>query len=194
MLFIRWRGAPWLRPALPVSLAQFLLTAVASAVAHAGPPENLGGPGALSDLRVARGCTSHPTHFCPALEIVQRLSAKLLPQTVQKQAQRCGLSGGYMDPRVGSCRRRYRNLLRVIFEHGVVQFKKNVRHRCGGFAVWKKNHYRRPHSEHRIHQSDPVSRAATFALWWLNTNQNRSFLFVPTESLKVSKSSRNGPT
>ena len=88
--------------------------AVADAVAHAGPPpEGLDGPGALSELRVARGYMDTPVHLAPldvgalalpprglqrrsldelvgrsfAREIVLRLSAKLLPKAAQVETQ-----------------------------------------------------------------------------------------------------------
>ena len=109
------------------------LKAVADAVAHAAPPpEGLDGPGALLELRVARGYMDTLAHLAPldvgalvlqpqgfqlcgldelvglsfACEIVQRLSAKLLPKAAQVEVQQgSGLSQGYVDPRVGKCRR-----------------------------------------------------------------------------------------
>ena len=109
---------------LPVTLVQSCsLKAVAVDVAHAGPPpEGWDGPGALSELRVARGygyaraprsaelwrSGSAASRFSAegldelvapsfACEVVQRLNAKLLPKAAQVEAQRgSGLSQGYV--------------------------------------------------------------------------------------------------
>ena len=95
------------------------------------------GPGAVSELRVARSYTDASVHLAPldvcppalpprgfqptgldelvgpgfAREMVQRLSAKLLPKAAQVEAEwRSGLSQGYVDPRVGKCRPRQGNV------------------------------------------------------------------------------------
>ena len=61
----RWCDAQ--ADSLPVTLAQpCSLKAVAEAVAHPGPlPKGLDGPGAFSELRVARGYTDTPVHLAP---------------------------------------------------------------------------------------------------------------------------------
>ena len=38
---------------------------------------------------------------------------------------------GYVDPRVGKCQSRYWELLRALFEHGVIKLRKKDRHHCG---------------------------------------------------------------
>ena len=129
----------------PVTLAQSCsLKAVAEAVAHAGPPpEGLVGPGALLELRVARGYTDTRVHRAPldvgalaqpprglqpkdldelvgpsfACEIVKRLSAKLLPKAAQREN---GLSRVFVNPRVGKCCPRCKELLLVFFEHVII--------------------------------------------------------------------------
>ena len=44
-----------------------------------------------------------------------------------------------VDPRVGKCRPRCRELWRALFKHGVIKFRRTARHHCGVFAVWNKN-------------------------------------------------------
>ena len=140
----------------PTTLAQScFLAAVAEAVAHVGPPpEGLDCPGALSDLRVARGYTDTPLHlallgaagFQPkdldelvghsfACEIVQRLSAKMLLKATQVEAQRdSGLSRGYVDPRVGKAARDTEGSFARSLPEWCDKMSKTARHHCG-FAV-----------------------------------------------------------
>ena len=42
-------------------------------------------------------------------------------------------------PRVGTCRSRGRELLRALFEHGVIKFREESWHHCWVFAIWKTN-------------------------------------------------------
>ena len=113
--------------------------------------EGLDHPRAFSQLRVARGYKDTPVLLAPldvgplplpprgvsrgtltswwvpvfARDMVQRLSAKLLPQAAQVDAQRDSAPWqGYVDLRVGKFRPRQRELLRSLFEHGVIKFRK----------------------------------------------------------------------
>ena len=158
-----WRSRQDQAASLPVTLAESCsIKAVADAVAHAGPPPGrLHGPGAL-ELRVTRILRAPrsagrlrsgaglrgfqprdldelvgPSFDC---EIARRLSARLLPKAAQVEAQRIsGLSQVYVNPRVGKCRPHCLELLRALFEQGVIKFRKKARYHCGVSAVWKKN-------------------------------------------------------
>ena len=127
------------------------LTVLVAAVAHAGPLlENLDGPGALSELRVARGYTGDPLHLAAlgvgslallprgfraegldelagdfALEIVQRPCARILPETDSTEGtqRRSGLSRRYVNRRGES--------LEYVFGTCCASS-------CRFFAVWKR--------------------------------------------------------
>ena len=95
--------------------------------AYAGPlPDGLGGPGALSELRVARGYTDMAVHLA-------LLDVGALPRAASK------LSTEGLRMRVGKCRPRYWELLRALFEHGVVKFRNAVRRHCESLLSGKKN-------------------------------------------------------
>ena len=153
------------RVSLPVTVAQSCsLKAVADAVAHAGPvPEGIGWPGAISELRVARGYTDTPVHLAPldvgALGLPSRgaLTSWWVPVSLSRlskvEAQwSSGLSQGYVDPRVGKC---HRELLRALLAHGVIKFRK------GSFITvrleqeWRPTpHHRRAHPKHCFRGAD----------------------------------------
>ena len=161
---------------LPVTLAQSCsLKVLTDAVTHAGPPsEGLDGPGSLSELRVVRSCTDTPVHlalldvgalapaprgFQPryldelvgpnfACEIVA--SAKVLSEAAQVEAQRrSGLSYGYVDPGVGKYRPRCRELVRALFEPGVIKVRKKARSLRRLEKEWRPAlHHRRTFPKH----------------------------------------------
>ena len=57
-----------------------------------------------------------------------------------------------------------RELLRALFEHGVIKFRQKAHHHCGVFPVWKKNGDQRLNIDARIPNTafeapDPVALA-----------------------------------
>ena len=186
----------------PVTPAQSCyLTAVA---ACGTATQEIGWPGALSELRVARRSAETPVHLAPPdvgalalcrLEVFNRKTVMswLVPASPARWSsvsvenyrlrQHKWRSAGQWTVAIlstlawASAAPRFRKLLRALFEHGVIKFRKTARHHCGVFAVWKKNRDQRlvinsdiPHTA--FEAADPVALATGQSFSRVNVETN----------------------
>ena len=176
----------------------------------------IGCPGALSELRVAQGYTDTPVHLAPqdvgALTLLPRgflprgaLTSLWVPDSLARQSgvsvqsgcqrqRKWKLSGAVscrksVSTLVGKCRPRYRELLRALFEHGVIKFRKKAHHHCAVFAVWRKSGDQRLAINARIPNTafeapDPVALATGQSFARVNMDTNDP-IFVSGVDMRV---------